>query len=140
MTRPPELIRLVRFCEVGATNTVLTLAVFTGLVQVGCPAWLASALAFVAGAVNGYHWNARWTFADRRTSPPSGPDRTRARYVAVQAIGTGASAAGVAVAQGTLGLAHLPAEVVILPIVTVLSYTLMRSVVFATDDAPPAAA
>lgn len=122
-----ELLRLVRFCEVGATNTAVTLAVFALLVHGGCPGWVASALAFAAGAVNGYHWNARWTFADRR-QPHQG--HVRLRYVAVQATGSATSALGVLVAHGVLGLAHLVAEVATLPGVTVLTYLLMRGFVF----------
>ena len=123
---PAEIARLVRFCGVGATNTVITLATFDLLVHAGCPAWAASAIAFAAGAVNGYHWNARWTFAGRA----AGATATRLRYLAVQGAGTVVSAIGVLGAHDVLGLAHLAAELVILPLVTVLTYVLMRSVVF----------
>lgn len=121
-----ELTRAVRFCSVGASNTAITLAAFALLVHVGCPGWIASAIAFAAGAVNGYHWNARWTFADRAV----GGAATRLRYLAVQGNGSALSALGVLGAQQGLGLAHLPAELAILPLVTGLTYGLMRSVVF----------
>jgi putative flippase GtrA len=127
MTRA-EIVRLVRFCEVGATNTVVTLVAFAVLVHGGCPGWLASALAFAAGAVNGYHWNTRWTFADRRADGKD--DRARLRYLGVQGLGSALSALGVLGAHDALGLAHLAAEAVILPGVTVLTYGLMRRVVF----------
>jgi putative flippase GtrA len=123
---PAEIARLVRFCGVGATNTAITLAAFDLLVHAGCPAWAASAIAFAAGAVNGYHWNARWTFAGRAADATA----TRLRYLAVQGAGTALSAVGLLAAHGVLGLAHLPAELVILPLVTLLMYVLMRSVVF----------
>lgn len=129
---PDELLRIVRFCEVGATNTVLTLAAYAALVAAGCPPWASSALAFAAGAVNGYHWNARWTFAGHG-APPA---RARRRYVAVQGLGSAASALGVGVAHGALGLGHLPAELGVLPCVTAVTYALMRSVVFAGGPAP----
>ncbi len=122
----PELTRIVRFCGVGASNTAITLGVFALLVGAGCPGWVASALAFAAGAVNGYHWNTRWTFADRAT----GGTATRLRYVAVQGNGSAISALGVLGAQHGLRLAHLPAELVILPLVTGLTYGLMRALVF----------
>ncbi len=125
---PAEIARLVRFCGVGATNTAITLATFDLLVHAGCPAWAASAIAFAAGAVNGYHWNARWTFAGRAVG--AGAAATRLRYLAVQGAGTVVSAIGVLAAHAVLGLAHLAAELVILPLVTVLTYVLMRSVVF----------
>jgi putative flippase GtrA len=122
----PELTRVVRFCSVGASNTAITLAVFAVLVQVGCPGWVASAIAFAAGAVNGYHWNARWTFADRAVRGAA----TRLRYLAVQGNGSALSALGLLGAQRSLGLAHLPAELVILPLVTGVTYGLMRFLVF----------
>jgi putative flippase GtrA len=139
MTRPPaaaraflarllpgEAVRLIRFCGVGATNTVITLATFDLLVHLGTASWAASAVAFAAGALNGYHWNARWTFAGRAQRAAA----TRLRYVAVQGAGTVVSAIGVLAVQDALGLAHLAAELVILPMVTALMYGLMRSVVF----------
>ncbi|MEA2220958.1 MAG: hypothetical protein QOJ35_3584 [Solirubrobacteraceae bacterium] len=127
----PELTRVVRFCSVGASNTAITLAVFALLVSVGCPGWVASAIAFAAGAVNGYHWNARWTFADRAVRGAA----TRLRYLAVQGNGSALSALGLLGAQHGLGLAHLPAELVILPPVTALTYGLMRSLVFGGNAA-----
>lgn len=124
-----ELTRLARFCGVGVTNTVVTLVAYAILVRAGCPAALASALGFAAGAANGYAWNARWTFADRGREAG-----TPVRYLAVQAAGAAASAAGVVGVHRVLGLAHLAAEVAILPCVTVLTFGLMRAVVFPARD------
>ncbi len=121
-----EVARLARFCGVGATNTAITLATYYVLVQAGSPAWTAAAVAFAAGAVNGFHWNARWTFADRG----DGAAATRLRYVAVQGAGTVISAVGVLGAQDDLRLAHLPAELVVAPLVTGIMYGLMRTIVF----------
>lgn len=131
--RAPELLRLIRFCEVGATNTAITLVSFGLLVRAGVPGAAASAVAFLLGAANGYHWNARWTFAGQGDRGRA----TRLRYLGVQATGAAASAAGVAVVHAASGLARLPSEAVILPVVTVLTYTLMRALVF--RPAAPAA-
>lgn len=128
-----EVMRLVRFCGVGATNTAVTLVAYGLLVHSGCPGWLASALGFAAGAANGYHWNTRWTFADRRRA---GDDGARLRYLVVQGAGSAMSAFGVLVAHDALGLEHLAAEIVILPGVTVLTYGLMRRVVFPARPLP----
>jgi putative flippase GtrA len=127
----PELTRIVRFGSVGASNTAITLGVFAVLVHLGCQGWVASAIAFAAGAVNGYHWNTRWTFADRAARGAA----TRLRYLAVQGNGSAVSALGVLGAERGLGLAHLPAELAILPLVTGLTYVLMRSLVFQGDAA-----
>jgi putative flippase GtrA len=123
MTAAPlraELSRLARFCAVGASNTAITLAAYAALVAAGGRPAAASAAAFALGALNGYHWNARWTFAVRGTLW---------RYVAVQGLGAGLSAAGVAVARGA-GAPRLAAEVVILPAVTLITYCLSRRFVF----------
>jgi putative flippase GtrA len=130
--RAPELVRLVRFCEVGATNTAVTLLAYGLLLRAGTPTGVASALAFAAGAVNGYHWNARWTFAGHGARGRV----TRLRYVAVQGAGALASAAGVTAVHAAAGLARLPAEAVILPAVTVLTYALMRTLVFGAAGRP----
>ena len=57
-----EAARFARFCLVGVSNTLLTLATFTLLV----PAAPASALGFAVGAINGYVLNRSWTFRSRR--------------------------------------------------------------------------
>jgi putative flippase GtrA len=115
-----ELGRLARFCVVGASNTAITLGSYAALIAAGLPAEPASALAFALGALNGYHWNARWTFAVRGFVW---------RYVAVQGLGAALSGAGVALARGA-GAPRLAAEIVILPVVTLTTYCLSRRLVF----------
>ena len=119
-----EASRIVRFCLVGVTNTVVTLGVFALLVAVGCAAPLASALAFCAGAFNSYQLNRRWTFAGLARA-----HHAAVRFTVAQAAGALASAAGVYV------LTHddwprLAAECVILPCVTVALYSASRLLVF----------
>ncbi|WP_187368810.1 GtrA family protein [Baekduia soli] len=121
----------MRFCAVGVLNTMLTLAAFEALTHVGLPAAPASALGFALGAVNGYLINRRWTFRSTRHGTA-----TLLRYVAVQAFGAALSAAGVALASSDLAVRHLAAEAVVLPIVTLVTYTLARRLVFGV---PPAA-
>jgi putative flippase GtrA len=122
-----ELTRLVRFGVVGASNTLLTLLAFTLLAAAGVAPPLASGLAFATGAANGYLLNSAWTFR----GAPRGP-ATLARYVAVQAVGALSSAAGVAIASH-LALQRLAAEGIVLPLVTLITYLLARTVVFRTS-------
>src|SRR5207253_1741355 len=68
---------LVRFALVGVSNTAVSFLVYAVLAAVAPPA-AAGALAFAAGAANGYVWNRRWTFRRRGHA---------ARYVAVQVAG-----------------------------------------------------
>lgn len=119
-----ELRRLVRFGIVGVLNTLLTIAVFAVLTGGSVPVAPASAIAFLAGAINGYHLNRRWTFR-----AAGGRVTLLARYAAVQALGAVLSAGGVALVAD-LSLARLAAEAVVLPAVTIITYTLSRLLVF----------
>jgi putative flippase GtrA len=119
-----ELTRLVRFGLVGVANTLLTIAAFAVLTGDGMAAAPASAVAFALGALNGYNLNRRWTFR-----VAGGQPKTLARYVAVQALGAALSAGGVALVTD-LSLARLAAEAVVLPCVTLITYTLSRVLVF----------
>jgi putative flippase GtrA len=119
-----EIARFVRFGVVGISNTVLTLVAYEILTRVGMADTAASALGFAVGAANGYLLNRSWTFhADGGTA-------TLARYVAVQGLGALLSGAGVDLATSDLSLRRLAAECVVLPLVTLLTYTLARTVVF----------
>jgi putative flippase GtrA len=73
--------QLARFLVVGVGNSVLSFVVYRLLLVLGAWYVIAAPLAFAAGAVNGYVFNRRWTFAAR--------DSVRARvvYVVVQAAG-----------------------------------------------------
>jgi putative flippase GtrA len=115
-----ELARIARYGVVGGANTALTFLTYTALVLAGVAAPAASAAGFAVGATNGFVLNRRWTFAAPGRVVP---------YVAVQALGAGASAAGVALARGD-GLPRVPAELVILPAVTLATYVLARTIVF----------
>lgn len=121
-----EMARFVRFGVVGVSNTVLTLVAYEILTRLGVADTAASALGFAVGAANGYLLNRSWTFhADGGTA-------TLARYVGVQALGALLSAGGVDLATSDLSLRKLAAECVVLPAVTLVTYTLARSVVFAS--------
>ena len=117
--------QLLRFITVGVSNTVVTLLAYAGLVAIGAPVVVASAVGFALGAFNGYRLNRVWTF---RGAP--GGAVTGARYVAVQGAGLVLNTAGVWLAVDAAGLPRLTGEVVILPLVTVTTYLLSRCWVF----------
>lgn len=119
-----EALRIVRFCLVGVTNTLVTLAAFALLVAVGCAAPPASGLAFGAGAFNSYQLNRRWTFADLGLA-----HRAWLRFTVSQGAGALASAAGMFLLVGA-GWPRMAAECVILPCVTVALYSVSRLLVF----------
>ena len=110
--------QLLRYLTVGVSNTLLTLVVFAVLTHLGLAPGVASAVAFAAGAGNGYLLNRAWTF------------RAAARfhrYVAVQALGAACSAGAVALLAA---LPRLGAEALTLPPVTLLTFALSRTIVF----------
>jgi putative flippase GtrA len=119
-----EIVRFVRFGVVGISNTVLTLVAYEILTRVGMADTAASALGFAIGAANGYLLNRSWTFQAQ------GGTATLARYVAVQGVGALLSGVGVDLATSDLSLRRLAAECVVLPAVTLVTYTLARTVVF----------
>jgi putative flippase GtrA len=119
----------VRYVLVGASNTAITLATYALLGAVGVPAIAASAVAFAAGAVNGFALNRSWTFRSRHRGP-----RAAARYVAVVTLGLGLNALAVAVAVHVAELPRIAGEVVALPPVTATTFLLARSWVFAARD------
>jgi putative flippase GtrA len=123
-----ELSRLVRFGLVGVSNTLLTIAAYAVLTGDGVAVAPASALAFLLGAANGYNLNRRWTFRPAVVRPGA-----LVRYMAVQALGAALSAGGVALFSD-LSLARLAAEAVVLPCVTVITYTLSRVLVFGDPE------
>ena len=76
--------QLARYAVVGLSNTALSYATYLILLEARVGYVLASALAFFAGAVNGYALNRRWTFA------ASDSLRARVSYLVVQGFGLAA--------------------------------------------------
>jgi putative flippase GtrA len=120
-----ERQRLIRFALVGASNGALTLTVYLFAIALGVWYPLAASLGYLAGIVNGYTWNMRWTF--RTGSFHRGEFL---RYVLVAAAGLLASAAGVAIAVGTLGMQKLTGEIASLIPIVLSTYLANRAWVF----------
>src|SRR6266852_1275739 len=79
----PVLVQFVKFGIVGISNTLLTFAVYTLLLKVfGVWYLAASAIGFIAGAVNGFLLNRRWTFRGH-----VGDALTPVRWTVVQGCG-----------------------------------------------------
>jgi putative flippase GtrA len=126
--RPPHAVvaQLVRYGLVGVTNTALTLGAYAAFIALGAPAPLAAALSWSVGAINGYLLNRTWTFrSDARGARPA------ARYAVLQLAAAGLDALAVGALVGDAHLAHMAAEVVILPAVTLVTFAASRRWVFA---------
>jgi putative flippase GtrA len=115
-------MRLVRYATVGVANTLLTFVTFAVLTHAGVGASAASAIGFAVGALNGYALNRSWTFQARGRF---------GRYVAVQALGAACSAAGIVVLAAAVTARRPLDECLVIPAVTLLTYSLSRRVVFA---------
>jgi putative flippase GtrA len=115
--------QFMRFVVVGASNTLLSLAVYLGLLAAGVPYPLAAACGFVVGAANGYLLNRWWTF-----SAPPASRRQVAAYLAVQVV-------GLLITVGVVDLLHgrapvLVGQAVAVPLATVAMFSLNRTWTF----------
>jgi putative flippase GtrA len=117
--------QLGRFLLVGVGNTVISFVVYRGLLELEVPYAAAAPLAFAVGAVNGYVWNRRWTFAARDSL------RARVLYVAVQAAGASVTALLVILFTQTAGLDRIEAYLAAVFPVTVCMFTANRLWTFA---------
>ncbi|HLX19128.1 MAG TPA: GtrA family protein [Gaiellaceae bacterium] len=96
--------QFVRYALVGLSNTLVSLLAYRAAGS--------SALAFAAGALNGYVWNARWTFEVRGS---------KLRYLVVQLAGLGL----------TVAVTHAAGYLVALPVVTLATFAANRAWAFA---------
>ena len=119
--------QFAKFLLVGVSNTVVSFAVYDVLLALTAPYTAAGALAFAAGAVNGYLLNRGWTFHAHDTT------RARMRYVAVQtgglALTTGLLSLLVHVGQ----LGEVAGYAAALPLVTTATFAASRFWVFTTN-------
>jgi putative flippase GtrA len=116
--------QFVRFLVVGVANTLITFVVYRLLLAVDVWYLVAAPVAWGVGALNGYVFNSRWTFAARDTT------RARLLYVLVTAAGAGASSLLVWVFVGA-GLGKVEAFIVAIPLVTVSTFVANRIWTFA---------
>jgi putative flippase GtrA len=117
--------QLGRFLVVGLGNTVLSFIVYRLLLAVGAWYLLAAPLAFAVGAVNGFVFNRRWTFAARDTT------RARVLYVMVQVVGAVSTSLLVLFFVRVAGTGRVGAYLAAVPPVTVGMFAANRLWTFA---------
>ena len=112
--------QFVRYLVVGVANTALSFLVYRLLLIAGTPYVVAAPVAFIAGAVNGYVFNRRWTYA--------AADSTRARvlYFAFAVLGAAATSGLVLLVVRTAGVGRGEAYLVAVPPVTVATFLANR--------------
>jgi putative flippase GtrA len=118
------LFQFGKFVAVGTSNTAVSLLTYAGLLRIDVVYPVAGAIAFLAGAVNGYVLNRRWTFA--------APDtwRARRRYLLVQLAGLGAATALLSILVSLAGLGRITAYALTIPAVTLATFTANRGWTF----------
>src|SRR2546427_3368638 len=118
--------QFVKFCIVGSSNTAVSLVAFAAAVGAGVPYLAASCAAFALGALNGYTLNRIWTFR-------SGSHTARGllRYFLVQGLGLAANALLIAALVEGLRMASIPAQAIVLPPVSLMTFAFNRRWTFA---------
>lgn len=109
--------QIARYGTVGVSNTLISAAAYAALVVAGVAAVAAAAIAFALGAVNGFAWNRRWTFASAQRA-------SLARYVLVQ--GAGLAATSLIVRALDVPVGRFGAYAVAAVAVTLSTYTANR--------------
>ncbi|MCK5129029.1 MAG: GtrA family protein [Clostridiales bacterium] len=59
--------QFILFCIVGASNTLITLGVYTLLLQFNVPYIIASPIGYICGVFNGYLWSSKVVFKQKKT-------------------------------------------------------------------------
>jgi putative flippase GtrA len=123
--RSDPVHQFARFLLVGLGNTALSFVVYRLLLALGTWYVIAAPLAFAVGAVNGYVFNRRWTFAARDSA------RARVLYVTVQAAGAGLTSLLVLLFVRAAGTGRVGAYLAAIPPVTVCTFVANRLWAFA---------
>lgn len=121
----PRLHELTRFGAVGALSTVIYLGAYGAGLLAGTGFVLAAVAAFLISAVCGYVLHDRWTF---RTNAA-----TRiglARWLALQGTVLVLNVVALAALVTQLGFDRFVAQVILLPLIPLLTYVLSRRHVF----------
>ena len=124
-----ERTRLLRFILVGGSSTLVTLVSYAILVGVSVPYALAAPAGYAAGILNGYTWNRLWTFETGGFHLPE-----FSRYVAIQGSGLVANLLGVVLLVEALGLDKMPAEILTLVPIVLITFALNRRWTFRPRD------
>jgi putative flippase GtrA len=127
------LVQFVKFGIVGISNTLLTLAVYTLLLKVfGVWYLAASAIGFIAGTINSFLLNRRWTFRGH-----VGDALTPVRWTIVQCAGLGINEGLLYLLVDDARIDKLLAQVAATAVVTVTTFAGNRAWTFRAHSAAP---
>jgi putative flippase GtrA len=117
--------QFVRYLIVGVANTALSFLAYRLLLVAGTPYVVAAPVAFIAGAVNGYVFNRRWTYAAADSS------RARVLYFVFAALGAAVTSGLVLLVVRIAHVGKGEAYLVAVPPVTVATFLANRYWTFA---------
>jgi putative flippase GtrA len=115
----------VRFLAVGASSTLLYFAVYSAGILLGLAFGLAALLGFAVSAVYGYLVHERWTFRTKAASTAG-----LSRWLVLQGSLIVANVGALWLLVQRVGMDRIVAQLVILPLIPLLSYVLSRRHVY----------
>jgi putative flippase GtrA len=120
-----RVAELVRFALVGGSSTLIYLGVYTAGIVMGLGFALAAVVAFVFSAASGFVLHHRFTF--RTDNPTAGG---MVRWLALQGTALVINIALLALLVHGAGLNRIVAQIVLLPLIPLLTYVMSRRFVF----------
>lgn len=124
-----SMSQFVRFCIVGAGNTLTAIAIYAIALGLGTPYLAAVPVAYFVGTSQGYLLHRRWTFRSRNVPAVSA---AAARYSVVQLGGLGINLLLVFIFVRFADVPHIAAQVLAVPIVVLSTFITSRNWAFAT--------
>lgn len=81
--------QFVKFGLVGVSNTVISLAVYYGLLYLGVHYLIANTVGFIVSVLNAYYWNKKYVFKNAETKTSKVLLKTYVSYGSTFLLGTG---------------------------------------------------
>jgi putative flippase GtrA len=124
---PAARIQLIKFCFVGVLNTIVGYGAFFILVNY-LYYLVALVIAHIIGVIHSYLWNKFWIFRSRKTSL-----REFVKFNVVYLFVLAANAAALFVCVDIMAVDPRLAQLVILPVITVISFSGQKLWTFRAD-------
>jgi putative flippase GtrA len=122
------------YCVVGVANTLITMAVLTLLFDVlHWPHWLAYAISYAAGVVNGFFWSTKTVFRTKGTAA------NLTKFIAVNLFTLGLNVLLMWVFVDNLHIQKLIAQAFVLPFTFIGNYSINKLWTFSDKKKNPPA-
>jgi putative flippase GtrA len=129
----PVVRQFVKYGIVGASNTILTFVIYTLAVELGVQYLVALIVGYLAGSLNSYILNRRWTFEAGHLAHGT----VGSRFAVVQAVAIGANLALLYLFVHHLGIHKIAAQAILTVPVLAITFFINRAWSFAPP--PPSA-